>query len=169
MGNSFDNGHFELPAWKDFCLMADGIWEREYYTNHGPLLTRLEASLAQLLGVKHAVCMTNGSIALMIALKAVEASGEVILPAFSHVNVAQSVIWAGLQPKCCDSVTGGFSIDPVLLKAALNKDTGAVIGINMFGDACDIEELCRLKEQAGVKLIFISDAAFGQRYNGKLF
>ena len=61
------NGQYNLPSWNRFSQMVDGIWDRKYYTNHGPLVQELEEKLALFCNVKHAIAMTNSHIAIMIS------------------------------------------------------------------------------------------------------
>src|SRR5437868_3952760 len=132
---------YKLPDLKSFEKMVDGIWQREYYTNQGPLAIELESKIEKFLEVKHAVCMTNNSIALMIAILAMETKGKAIIPALSHINVAQSVKWAGLEYQFCDIQPDHPTIDVTQLKTAEINDTGLIIALNPFGHACDMETL----------------------------
>jgi dTDP-4-amino-4,6-dideoxygalactose transaminase len=160
--------NYKLPDWNSFVKMVDGIWDREYYTNHGPLVVELESKLAGFLEVKHAICMTNESIATMISILALESKGKAILPVLSHVNLAQSVIWAGLDVDFCDIKVNHPTIDIEDLKRN-SKDVGLVIAINPFGDASDVELLENFCSENEFKLIFISSSVFGQKYLGKKF
>ncbi|HYG49863.1 MAG TPA: aminotransferase class I/II-fold pyridoxal phosphate-dependent enzyme [Flavobacteriales bacterium] len=159
---------YQLPEWDSFQSMVNGIWEREYYTNQGPLAVQLETELQQFMQVKHVVCMTNSSIALMIALLACNANGNTAVPSLSHVNIAQSVIWAGGHPVYCDVEAKR----PVIDLANLEKSPAGIsviVAVNAFGHACEIEALETLARQNNIKLVFISDSVFGQVYNGKCF
>ncbi|GAA4976083.1 DegT/DnrJ/EryC1/StrS family aminotransferase [Algibacter aquimarinus] len=158
-----------LPSWKEFEGMVEGIWEREYYTNHGPLVSSLEARVGGLLGVKHVICMTNSSIALMIALKALGINGEVVLPSFSHINIAQSVKWAGLEAEFCDVKNNSFDIDPNEIINKRNKDVELIIAINDYGVISEIDKLEEVTAQQKLKLLFISNPFFGEEYKGKKF
>src|SRR5438045_661118 len=113
--------------------------------------------------------MTNNSIALMIAILAMETKGKVIIPALSHINVAQSVKWTGLEYRFCDIHPDYPTIDVTQLKTDEINDTGLIIALNPFGHACDIETLEAYAKSKQQKLIFLSDAAFGQKYKGKMF
>jgi dTDP-4-amino-4,6-dideoxygalactose transaminase len=160
---------YKLPDYSSFKKLTEGIWEREYYTNHGPLGRKLEHELKDFLGVKHAVCMTNDSIALMISILIMEAEGKAVIPALSHLNIAQSVIWAGMEYEFCDIRPNNPTIGIDELKSAVSDDTGLIIALNPFGHACEIEKLETFAKDRNLKLIFISNRAFGQKYNGKMF
>jgi len=72
-----------LPSRDIFDRYIDGIWERNWITNHGPLVNELELRLKEYLGVPHALFLNNGTIALQIAIKALELRGEIITTPFS--------------------------------------------------------------------------------------
>lgn len=160
---------YKLPDFESFKKMVDGIWEREYYTNHGPLCIELEENLENLLGVKHVVCMTNRSIALMISILAIKSKSRAIIPALSHINVAQSLEWAGMEHTFCDIRSDHPTIDINQLEKITKDDVDLVIALNAFGDASDIEGLEAFAKDNQLKLIFLSDSVFGQSYKGKRF
>ena len=156
-----------LPNWSEFQKMVEGIWEREYYTYHGPLVADLENRIGNLLGVKHAICMTNSSIALMIAIKALNVNKKVTLPSFSHVNIAQSVKWAGLETEFCSVKNDSLSIDAEEISKRVHKDIQLLIAINDYGMPCEMDKLEELARQQNFKLLFVSDSFFGEEYDGK--
>ncbi len=158
-----------LPYWNEFQKMVEGIWEREYYTNHGPLVIELENKIENLLGVKNAICMTNSSIALMIAIKALNVNRKVIIPSFSHVNIAQSVEWAGVEVEFCNVMNDSFSIETKGFVLGFHKNVELVIAINDYGMASEIEKLEKLAVQQNFKLMFISSPFFGEKYNERNF
>ncbi|ULC60559.1 aminotransferase class I/II-fold pyridoxal phosphate-dependent enzyme [Flaviramulus sp. BrNp1-15] len=158
-----------LPKWDEFQKMVEGIWEREYYTNHGPLVVDLENKISKLLGVKHAICMTNSSIALMIAIKALNVKRKVIIPSFSHINIAQSVKWAGIEFQFCKVNNDSFSIDTEEILTEINEEIELIIAINNYGITNDIEELEKLANQKKIKLLFVSDSFFGEKFKGRKF
>jgi dTDP-4-amino-4,6-dideoxygalactose transaminase len=95
-------GQLYFPDWSDYEAAFRGIFKRQYYTNHGPLAQELEARLAEYLGVKHVICTTNATIALIMATECLNLTGKVIVPSFTFVATAQALSWANLQPVFCD-------------------------------------------------------------------
>jgi dTDP-4-amino-4,6-dideoxygalactose transaminase len=158
-----------LSKWDEFQKMAEGIWERQYYTNHGPLVVDLENRLSKQLEVKHAICMTNSSIALMIAIKALNVNRKVIIPSFSHINIAQSVKWAGVEFQLCNVENDSIAIDTEEILTVINDDVELVIAINNYGVASNIEALEKIANQKKIKLLFVSDSFFGEKYKGIKF
>lgn len=154
-----------LPAWDQFASMIDGIFSRKYYTNHGPLAQELEKKLSAFFGAKHAICMTNTGIGLMIAMKALDLKGKVILPAFSDISLAQAIIWAGLEPVFCDIDESSLHLRTDLLREKIKKDTAAISGVNLFGGSCDLNEMEKIAAGFSLKQFYVSDDAIGEQYN----
>jgi len=161
---SLNQGQGYLPAWDKFTTMIDGIFTRKYYTNHGPLSQKLEKELSYFFGVKHSICMTNTGIGLMIAAKALDLKGKVVMPAFSHISLSQAVIWAGLKPIFCDVKKDTFHIDTDLLNTIIDNDTSAVLGVNLFGGTCDFESIENIASKFSIKHYYLSDDAIGEQY-----
>ena len=74
-----------LPPIDEYTQLLNGIWDRSWLTNMGPLANKLESQLEDYLGVKDLLFVTNGTIALQFAIKALELNGEVITTPFSFV------------------------------------------------------------------------------------
>lgn len=156
-------GQYNLPAWDKFEKMVDGIFDRQYYTNHGPLLTKLENEMEAFFNVKHAICMTNSDIAKMITLKALDITGEVLVPAFSNISNAQSTIWSSLTPRFYDN-SDAKSFNGIPNQRNLTKNTSAIIGTANFGDAEHFNELIEFSKENNLKLILDSEDIIGQEY-----
>jgi dTDP-4-amino-4,6-dideoxygalactose transaminase len=89
-------GQLYFPSWDRYKTAMRGIFERRYYTNQGPLVQQLEERLQDYLGVKHAICVTNATIGLMMAAEALDLTGKVVLPSFTFIASAQSLSWTGI-------------------------------------------------------------------------
>lgn len=161
-------GQVNLPEWERFEEAFESLFERRYFTNHGPLVEELEEKIASYLGVRHVVCMTNGTIALMATAKALELTGEVILPAFTFVASAQAMSWAGLTPVFCDVDPISHTIDPALVESLITERTSAIMGVHLWGRGCDVEALQSLADKHGVKLFFDAAHSFGCSYKGRM-
>ena len=118
-----------MTAWAEIETALDGILDRRWYTNHGPLACRLETEWAASSGVRHAVVVTNPTIGLIMLADALCLAGEVLLSALAPPRCAQALAWAGLQPRFCD-------VDPVTLAPApdatheVRATTIALLGTN---------------------------------------
>jgi dTDP-4-amino-4,6-dideoxygalactose transaminase len=159
-------GQLYFPSWERYESAFRGIFERQFYTNQGPLTQQLEEKLQQFLGVKHAICVSNATIGLMMLPDAMGLSGKVILPSFTFAASAQSLTWAGLKPVFCDINLDTHQIAIDLIDALIDKDVSAIMGVNLWGGACDPKALADLAEHRGVQLYFDSAHAFGCAVEG---
>lgn len=160
-------GQLYFPDWCDYEQAMRGIFEREYYNNNGPLVTALESQLENFLNVKHAICVSNATHGLMIAAQAMELTGKVILPAHTFIASAQSLLWCGLTPVFCDVQKDGHHIDSTKLEALITDDVSAIMAVNLWGGAADIDALEKIASKHDIKLYFDSAQAFGCEYQGK--
>ena len=154
-------GQLYFPSWDRYKSAMQGIFEQRYYTNQGPLVQQLEERLQCYLGVKHAICVTNATLGLMMAAEALELSGKVLMPSFTFLASAQSLSWAGIEPVFCDvdPVTHQLAIEK--LDALIDKDVSGIMGVNLWGGACTPAALERYAQKQGLKLYFDSAHAFG--------
>jgi dTDP-4-amino-4,6-dideoxygalactose transaminase len=152
-----------LPTPERYETAFRDIFARQYYTNQGPLTSRLEERLCACYGVRHAVCVTNATIGLLMAAEAMELKGRVVVPALISASALQSLIWVGLEPLFCDvdPVTHQIDIDHAtdLLKQG-HRDIAAILAVNLWGNVCDAAALRGLADRFGMRLYFDSVHAF---------
>jgi len=159
-------GQLYFPSWERYEAAFRGIFDRQYYTNQGPLTEQLEERLQQFLGVKHAICVSNATIGLMMTTDAMGLTGKVILPAFTFAASAQSLSWAGLKPVFCDIDLNTHQIDLERIDALIDDEVSAIMGVNLWGGACKPKALQELADAKGVQLYFDSAHAFGCAVDG---
>lgn len=154
-------GQLYFPSWDRYEAAMRGIFERRYYTNQGPLVQQLEEKLQDYLGVKHAICVTNATIGLIMAAEALELSGKVVVPSFTFIASAQSLSWTGIEPIFCDvdPETHQLAIDK--LDVLMDEHVTGILGVNLWGGACDPVALEKYARARGLKLYFDSAHAFG--------
>lgn len=143
------------------------IFERRWYANHGPLVRQFEPAFADFLGVRHAVAVTNGTVALMILARALEVSGEVIVPAFTFPATAQALVWAGLEPVFCDVDPATHNLSTEQVRRRLTPRTTAILGVHLWGRACDPEGLAALARERGLRLAFDACHAIACTHGGR--
>jgi len=160
-------GQLYFPNWQRYEAAVKGIFERRYYTNQGPLVQELEVKLQQMLGVKHVICIVNATVGLMMAAEALELQRKVILPSFTFLASAQSLSWAGLEPVFCDVDPVTHQIDVEKIKPLITESVSAIMAVNLWGGASDVDALSQLANETGKKLYFDSAHAFGCEINGR--
>ena len=112
-----------LPPLEEYTKKLEGIYERNWLTNDGPLVRELETKLSERLGVEHLLYVSNGTIALQIAIKALGLKGKVITTPFSYVATSSSILWEGCEPVYVDIEPNGFNIDPSKIEEAITPKT----------------------------------------------
>lgn len=156
-----------LPPLEIYQKYIAEIFERNVLTNNGPLVQQLEKELREFLGVKHLFFVNNGTIALQIAIKALDLKGEVITTPFSYVATTNCIIWEGCKPVFADINKTDFNINPEKIEALITKDTSAIMATHVYGNPCDVEKLEAICKKHNLKLIYDGAHAFGAEYKGK--
>src|SRR5438094_111807 len=144
------------------------ILDSRCLTNDGPFVKEFEQRIADLVGVKHCIAMSNGTIALEIAIRALGMKGEVIVPSFTFVATAHALQWQGITPVFCDIDPRTHTLDPVKVEQAITPRTTGVIGVHVWGHTCNIDALAEITARHGLKLIFDAAHAFACSYKGRM-
>lgn len=156
-----------LPPLEEFIPYLESIWEKKWITNKGEYHEQLEGELAEFLGADHLSLCANGTLALMIALKAMDIRGEVITTPFSFVATAHSILWQNCKPVFCDIDAHSFNIDPDKIEALITDRTSAILPVHVYGNPCDHERIREIADRRGLRLIYDAAHAFHVRQNGK--
>ena len=143
------------------------VFERNWLTNNGPLVQKLEEKIAKIHGVKHCIAVCNATIGEILVLKALNLEREVILPSFTFISTAHACLWQGAKTIFCDISPDTLGIDPDKAEKLITKNTCAIIGVHLFGNTCDIKRLSKLSKKHNLKLIFDAAHAFNCYYGDK--
>ena len=146
----------------------NGILDRNWLTNNGPLVREFESRIAEFLGVRHCIAMSNGTLALEIAIRATGMTGEVIVPAFTFVATPHSLKWQGITPVFCDVDPESMTVDPERLERLVTSRTTGIMGVHLWGRPCNVEALERIARKYNLTLIFDAAHAFGCSWKGKM-
>lgn len=150
-----------LPPLEEVVKLLEGVWERRILTNAGPLHEQLEADLANHLGVEHLSLFANGTLALLVALKALRLQGEVITTPFSFVATSEALSWNGLEPVFADIDPRSFGLDPRSIEASITPRTSAILAVHCYGFPCDVEAIQRIADDYNLRVIYDAAHAFG--------
>jgi dTDP-4-amino-4,6-dideoxygalactose transaminase len=143
------------------------ILENRWLTNDGPYLVEFERRIAELLGVKHCVAMCNATVALEILVRALDLTGEVIVPSFTFVATAHALHWQRIRPVFCDIDPLTHNIDPARIEALITPKTTGILGVHLWGRPCAIAELQEVADSHGLPLLFDAAHAFNCQYRGR--
>jgi len=153
-----------LPPLDEFVPYLEKIWDNKWLTNNGPFHQEFEKELADYLGVKYISVFSNGTLALITALQALRITGEVITTPFSFVATTHSLWWNNIKPVFVDIEDKYFNIDPVKIEAAITPKTTAIMPVHVYGNPCNVEEIQRIADIYGLKVIYDAAHAFGVKY-----
>lgn len=156
-----------LPSQEKLQLYINEIYKSGWITNNGPLLKILENRLKEYLSVKNLILVTNGTLALQIAYKALKLKGEVITTPFSFVATSSSLLWENLEPVFCDIDKNNLTIDCQNIEALINKNTCAIAPTHVFGNSCNIEEIENLAKKYKLKTIYDASHCFDTNYKNQ--
>ncbi|HUC80434.1 MAG TPA: DegT/DnrJ/EryC1/StrS family aminotransferase [Flavisolibacter sp.] len=156
-----------LPPYHEYEPYLKDIYNRAWLTNNGPLLNELELKLKEYLDVDHMLVLSNGTIALQMALKALDIKGEVITTPFSYVATTSSIVWENCQPVFVDIDEDDFNIDPGKIEAAITPQTTAILATHVYGNACKIDEIRQIAEKHNLKVIYDAAHCFGTSYKNR--
>lgn len=156
-----------LPPLEEFIPYLEQIWQNKILTNNGPFHQELEDAVCQFLGVQHLSLFANGTIALVTALQALRVTGEVITTPYSFVATAHSLLWNALKPVFVDVDPNTYNLDPSKIEAAITPETSAILPVHCYGNPCDVEEIQKIADTYGLKVIYDSAHAFGVKYKGQ--
>lgn len=150
-----------------FARIEDML-SRRWLSNGGPFVIELEQKIEKLLGTQHCIATCNGTMALQIAARALGLEGEVIVPSFTFVATAHALEWIGLTPVFCDVDRLTHQINPDEVERALSPRTSGIIGVHLWGRACDVESLEQIARRNSLELMFDAAHAFNCSYNGQM-
>lgn len=156
-----------LPPKNEYIEYIDSIWERVWLTNQGPLVNELELQLKEYLDVKHLLYLGNGTIALQLAIKALELKGDIITTPYSYVATTSSIVWEGCNPVFVDIDENTLNINPTLIEQAITPNTSAILATHVFGNPCDVDAIDKIAKKHNLKVIYDGAHAFGVKVNGK--
>ncbi len=135
--------------------------DRRWLSNNGPLVQEFERKICELLGVKHAVAMCNATVALEIASKALDLKGEVILPSYTFIATAHALQWQGITPVFADMEPDSHNIDPAKIEALITPCTTGIVGVHVWGRACDTEAIEAIALKHNLRVMYDASHGFG--------
>jgi len=163
-----------LPNRQKLDKLIDGIYERQWLTNNGVLVQELTQKLEAYLGVKNLLLVSNGTLALQIAYRALGIAGndqegcaEVITTPFTFIATASSLKWEGLQPVFADIDPASWCVKPANIEAAITSNTRALVPVHVFGNPCDVEAIDEIAARHKLKVVYDASHAFGVKFKGE--
>lgn len=156
-----------LPPLEEYTANLKKIWDCQQLTNQGPCLIEFEEGMKKQIEAEYFHFLANGTLALQLALRALDISGEVILTPFTYVATLSSILWEGCEPVFVDINYDSLCIDPAKIEAAITPKTKAIMAVHIFGYACDVEAIERIAKKHNLKVIYDGAHALSTRYKNR--
>ena len=149
------------PDLDEFIPYMKKIWESEIFTNNGNFHKEFEEALCKFLGVKYISLVANGTLALSIAIKALNLNKEIITTPFTYIATANSILWAGAKPVFVDIDPHSKNIDPNEIEKAINDKTCGILPVHAYGNLADVRKIKKIAKKNNLKVIYDAASCFG--------
>lgn len=156
-----------LPKFSVYQRYLKQIWKNHHLTNNGPFVQELEEKLKNYFRVKHCIYVSNGTIALQLAIRGLDLQGEIITTPFTYVATANSIVWEHCIPIFVDIETDTLTIDVTKIEQAITNKTCAIMAVHVFGFPCDVRAIAKVASKYKLKVIYDAAHAFGTIYRNK--
>lgn len=157
-----------LPPKEEFLKHISDIYDSGILTNNGKKVQELEQKLSKYFETENFHFVTNGTIALQLAIEALEMPpGEIITTPFSYVATTSSILWEKYTPVFTDIEPDSFTLDPKKIEASITNKTVAIMPVHVFGYACNIEAIQKIATKHNLKIIYDAAHTFGSKYKGQ--
>lgn len=156
-----------LPPIGQYTELLEGIYSRRWLTNNGPLVVQLEEQLSEYLKVDRLLFVSNGTVALQLAIRALNLTGEVITTPFSYVATTSSIVWENCSPVMADIDPDTLNVDPEKIRRTITSKTSAILVTHVYGNPCDVFAIDEIAREYGLKVIYDAAHAFGTSIEGE--
>lgn len=146
----------------------NAVLDSRRLTNNGPMVKAFEKALADYLGVRHCVAVCNGTLALEIAIRALNLTGEVIVPSFTFIATAHALQWQQITPVFADIDPLTCNLSPASVESMITPRTSGILGVHVWGRPCAVGALQEIADRRGLKLMFDAAHALGCSHRGRM-
>ncbi|MGI5845059.1 MAG: DegT/DnrJ/EryC1/StrS family aminotransferase [Candidatus Xenobium sp.] len=147
-------------------MRFDDILDRAWYSNNGIHLQRFEEAVADFCQVPYVLAVTNATLGLQIAVRALGLTGEVIVPSLTFVATAHCLEWEGVRPVFADIGPGTHNLDPQAVERAITPQTSGILPVHLWGRPCAVEAFEDLARRHGLHLLYDAAHALGSSHAG---
>ena len=156
-----------LPPMEEYVALLNEVWTSGILTHNGPLVQRLERELVDFLKAPNIVAVTNGTIALQIAIRAFDLQGEILTTPFSWIATCSAIRWERCEPVFVDVDPRTYNMDPAKIEERITDKTVAIMPVHTFGNPCDVTAIQQIADKHGLKVIYDGAHALGTTVNGQ--
>jgi dTDP-4-amino-4,6-dideoxygalactose transaminase len=156
-----------LPPLDEFTQLLKGVWDRGILTHNGPLVQKFESQISEILGLENFLAVANGTLAIQMAIKALELKGEIITTPFTWVATISAIQWEGCKPIFSDIESDTLNLDPNKIEEKITKNTVAIMPVHVFGNPCDVDAIEAIAQKHNLRIIYDAAHAVGSIINGR--
>jgi dTDP-4-amino-4,6-dideoxygalactose transaminase len=158
-----------MPPYEEYIEAIKPLWDSHWLTNMGTYHRQLEQELKEYLDVPGLSLMVNGHMALELAIQMFDfpEGAEVITTPFTFISTTHAIVRNRLKPVFCDVKLSDGTIDETKIEDLITEKTVAILPVHVYGNVCNVEEIQRIADKYGLKVIYDAAHAFGVKYNGR--
>lgn len=156
-----------VPTLEDFVSQLSPALESRRLSNGGPISSDLELRLSELFRTRYVNLMTNGTVAIEIAAKALNFRNKVITTPFTFAATVGALIWVGLDPVLVDVDDEYLTLSPDAVSAAIDDDVTGILGVHVYGCPCDVDAFELISRDSGIPVIYDGAHVFDATYKGR--
>lgn len=154
-----------LPSLIEYKKSLNQIWESRILTNDGPFHLQFENKLKQFLGVKYLTLVNNATSGLLISIRGLELTGEVITTPYTFIATSHSIIWNHIVPVFVDTDDNFGNICPNKIESHITSKTSGILSAHNYGLPGDLEKINNIAVKHNIGLIYDSAPAFNVKVN----
>jgi len=140
--------------------------DTNWISSKGKFVTEFEQKFSEYIGCKHSITVSNGTVAIHLALLAlgIGEGDEVIVPTLTYIASVNAIVYTGATPVFVDSLSDTWQMDPEDVLKKITTKTKAVMAVHLYGHPCDMQALLDITRKHGLFLIEDCAEAFGTKY-----
>lgn len=154
-----------MPSMDRYVEELKKIWDSQWLTNNGPEYVEFQSKLEDKLQSKVELYV-NGHMALDIAIKALDLSGEVITTPFTFASTTHAIVMNGLTPVFCDIKDSDYTIDEDKIEELITPKTCAIVAVHVYGCLCNVEKIEAIAKKHNLVVIYDAAHAFAVKKDG---
>ena len=157
------------PPLRKYISLLKSIWGHNVFTNNGVCVQTLEDEISNYTNLKNISLVSNGTIAIQIALNSlgIKKNSEIITTPFTYIATTSSILWEGYKPIFADIDKDTFCIDPNEIEKKITKNTKAILAVHVFGNPCNIKRINLIAKKYNLYVIYDGAHAFGCEFKSK--
>ena len=144
------------------------ILDSRWLSNGGPFEQELEQRIAEFIGVRHCILMCNATVAMEIAIRALDLRGEVIVPSLTFIATAHALQWQQLTPVFADIARATHNLDPASIEQQITARTTGIIGVHLWGRPANTEAIAEIARRHSLRVLYDAAHAFGCTHRGEM-